>query len=70
MGVEGAVRVLLAGGSLRLGGYRTEDAVRLAMAAKQGCARITFAHSWIVDDMVRIAAAGGGHVTFDVSAKG
>jgi hypothetical protein len=69
MGAEGAVQVLLAGGNLRLGAYRTDDAVRLATAAKQGGAHVTFNHVWIVEDMVRIATAGRGHVTFDVTAK-
>jgi len=69
MGAEGAVQVLLAGGNLRLGAYRTDDAVRLATAAKRGGAHVTFNHVWIVEDMVRIAIAGGGHVTFDVTAK-
>jgi hypothetical protein len=69
MGAEGAVQVLLAGGNLRLGAYRTDDAVRLATAAKRGGAHVTFNHVWIVEDMIRIAIAGGGHVTFDVTAK-
>lgn len=69
MVAEGAVQVLLAGGNLRLGAYRTDDAVRLATAAKQGGAHVTFNHVWIVEDMVRIAIAGRGHVTFDVTAK-
>lgn len=64
--MEHAVRVLMAGGSLRVGSYRVDDLVRMAAAAKEGGTTLTVAASYRTDDMVRIALAGKGHITFDV----
>lgn len=66
MGVEDAIRVLLAGGSLRVGSHRVDDLLRMASAARKGGARLTIVASYRADDMVKIASAGKGHITFDV----
>lgn len=67
LGVEDAVRVLLAGGSLRVGSHRVDDLLRMASAARQGGAQLTIVASYRPDDMVQIALAGKGHITFDVN---
>lgn len=66
MGVEHAVRVLRAGGSLRVGSHRVDDLLRMATAAREGGAMLTVVASYRTDDMVQIATAGKGHITFDV----
>jgi hypothetical protein len=64
--VEDAIRVLMAGGSLKVGSHRVDDLLRMASAAQQGGARLTIVASYRTDDMVQIALAGKGHVTFDL----
>lgn len=66
MGVEDAVRVLLAGGCLRVGSHRVGDLVRMATAARHGGTHLTIVASYRAGDMIEIAAAGKGHVTFDI----
>lgn len=68
MGVEEAVRVLLAGGGLKVGSHRVDDLVRMATAARQGGTHLTIVASYRADDMIKIASAGKGHVTFDINS--
>lgn len=68
MGVEDAIRVLLAGGSLRVGSHRVDDLVRMAAAARQGGTHLTIVAHYRAGDMVEIASAGKGHVTFDINS--
>jgi len=67
--VEDAVRVLLAGCNLKVGPHRIEDLVRMASAAHEGDARLTVTARYRVEDMMKIASAGKGHITFDVSSS-
>ena len=66
MGVKDAIRLLTAGGSLRVGSHRVDDLLRMAAAARLGGTQLTIVASYRADDMVQIALAGKGHVTFDV----
>jgi hypothetical protein len=69
MRVEDASRILLAGGSLRIAEPNADSAVHMAYAAKAGGAQLTMTTPFGVDDMVRIANAGKGHVCFDLVSE-
>ncbi|WP_396328914.1 hypothetical protein [Burkholderia anthina] len=67
--VDDLIRLAGAGAGFRIdAGLRlTNDLVRIAAAAAQGGARITFAGMALRprDDVIRIAAAGRGNISFD-----
>lgn len=67
--VEDAVRILLAGCNLKVGPHRIEDLVRMASAAREGDSHLTVMAHYRVEDMMKIASAGKGHITFDVSSS-
>jgi DNA replication protein len=67
-GTNELIRIAAAGGGFTLNGqHRTpEDLMRIAAAASITGARLTLTNigSWPANDLIRIAAAGKGAVTF------
>lgn len=65
------IRLVAAGGGLRIdcSKHMTMDVVRMAAAAKTGGGFLILqnCNNVMVSDKIRIAAAGGGHVFFDIT---
>ena len=67
--VESLIRIVAAGGGLRIDGKArfTEDLIRIAAAASAKGARITISGMSTrgLEDLIRIGAAGKGTVSFE-----
>jgi hypothetical protein len=66
--IEELKAVLETGASVAIKSCTVDDAIDLARAAKRGGGNLTIKGSYQYESMHQIAAAGGKHVTFDLTS--
>lgn len=62
------LRVLAAGASLRVGSMHPADLLKMAAQARIAGVKLEIKAKLHPTDMLQIAAAGGGHVLFDITS--